>query len=452
MNNETYDLAIIGAGPAGYSAALEAGKSGLKTVLIERENNLGGTCLNYGCIPTKALLAAAETMRHVKESGVFGVKIDGDVTFDYSIAKERTAKIVSRLNLGIAQLLKKSGITICNGHGRFVDSQTITVTSDDDCKTDIHFRYAIIASGSKPKKINGLETDGILVMNSKQALEAENLPESCLIIGGGAIGLEFASIYNFLGVKVSVAEYAETIIPFADKDISSSAAFTLKKQGIDILTSVQVEKLEKHGTYVTAYIRDSKNNITTKDVERIIVAVGVEPEISDIGLENIPSICLENRHIKTNEFCQTSEKNIFAAGDVANTPWLAHKASAEGVCCVRYIANKSATPVNLNLIPMCIYTSPQIAGFGLTETKALETGLEIKTGKAFLAANGKALADGHSEGFVKIVQDKKSDEILGAWIIGEAAAELIATLIPLDIRDKVFPHPTVSETIHEALL
>jgi len=452
---KVYDVAIIGAGPAGYVAALQAAKYGLSCVLAEKENNLGGTCLNCGCIPTKALLAAASAFRNAKEASSFGVNITGEVTFDYAFAKERTDKVVARLNTGIAGMLKKANVEIKKGFAKFADKNTLLIeNAEKPLETEtVKAKNIIIAVGSESKELQGLKTDGITIMNSKQALAAKDLPESCLIIGGGAIGLEFASLYNTLGVKVAVAEFAETIIPFADKDVIAALSSSLRRQGIDILTSFAAEKAEtreENGKkIISVTLKDIKGNTVTKEVERIICAVGVVPMLKGLDLENIPAVKVERGHIVTDKFGQTGEENIFAIGDVAAAPWLAHKASAEAVCCIKRIAGKSVKPVNLGLIPSCIYTKPQVAGFGLTEDMAKQKGYEVDVAKTYFLANGKALAEGKSDGFTKIIKDKASGKILGAWIVGDIAGELISNLIPLPLGEKVFPHPTMSEITGE---
>jgi dihydrolipoamide dehydrogenase len=456
-NKNFYDIAIIGAGPAGYVAALEARKQGFSCVLIEKENNLGGTCLNCGCIPTKALLASAKNFVHVKKAAVFGVNISGEISFDYIVAKDRTDKVITRLNMGIASLLKNAKVEIKRGFAKFADKNTLVIENAENPieSESIKAKNIIIATGSVSRELTKIATDGQLIMNSKQALAAKDLPKSCLIIGGGAIGLEFASLYNTFGVKVTVAEFAETIIPFADKDVITATTLNLKKQGIEILTSCQAEATEtkeENGRKIVAVtLHDAKGNTIIKEVERVVCAVGIVPMLENLGLENVPAVKTERGHIVTDCFGQTGEKNIFAIGDVASAPWLAHKASAEAIRCVKHIAGKAVNPVNLGLIPSCIYTNPQIAGFGLTEDTAKQKGYNIAVAKTFFVANGKALAEGESEGFTKIIKDKTNGEILGAWIIGEIASELISNLIPLPIEDKVFPHPTMSEITADTL-
>ncbi len=450
MSENMYDVAIIGAGPAGYVAALEARKCGLSCLLIEKENNLGGTCLNCGCIPTKSLIAAAESFHNAVTCASFGVNAATGVTFDYAAAKERTDKIVAKLNAGIAILLKKAGAEVKNGLARFRDKNALEVTNGEKTET-VSAKNIIIAVGAKPKELKGLEPDEKFIMNSKQALAATDLPESCLIIGGGAIGLEFASLYSTLGVKVIVAEYADTIIPFADKEVITAMAAAFKKQGIEILTAHQAEKVEKESKTAVVTLKDKAGNTCVREVQRVICAAGIEPLTENLGLENVARVKVERGHIVTDEFGKTGEDNIFAVGDVANAPWLAHKASAEAVRCIRHIAGQAAKPVNLELIPSCIYTRPQMAGVGLTEDAARQKGYQIAVGKTFFMANGKAVASGQADGFVKVIRDKEKGDILGAWIVGENASELISNLIPLPVDEKVFPHPSMSESISEAL-
>lgn len=447
----TYDIAIIGAGPGGYTAGIRARQLGLNAIVIEGEN-IGGTCLNWGCIATKALLASSEMMRNINDAESYGIKVGGEVTVDYAAVVARKQKIINKLGEGIRFLFKKNNVEFLEGTAKIVSSTSLEVTLPDATKKIINADNIVIATGAKPAVIKGLEPDGELVMNSRQALFSATLPQEVLIIGAGAVGLEFADIYKGFGAKVTLVEAASHIVPSADKEVAFLASVYFKKQGMEILTEAKVNKLDRQNGKVKADIVKADGSLIQKEFDRVIVAVGVATDLQDLGLENLPDIKIEKGHIVTDKFCNTGYPNVYAIGDVTKAPWLAHKAMAEGILCAEHIAGgKNLEGIDFDLIPYCIYTHPQIAGFGITEEAAKEKGIPYTIGKFPLAANGKALAMGRPEGLIKIIKNKETGAIIGGAMVGAEVTELINALIPLPLKNKIFPHPTLSEIIPESL-
>ena len=456
---EAFDVAVIGGGPGGYVAAIRAAQLGLKTVVIEREH-LGGICLNWGCIPTKALLRTAEVMRLVQEAGEFGLKTDG-VTFDLARVIARSRQVAEKLSSGVAFLLKKNKVAVISGTARLKGRGVIAVNGKDGAPlADVEAKHIIIATGARARSLPGLEPDGKLVWSYREAMVPDVMPKSLLVIGSGAIGIEFASFYNALGARVTVVEIVDRILPVEDEEISSLARKSFEKQGIAIHTGAKVEKLEKTANSVKATLPLKDGTQKTQEFERVISAVGIAGNVENLGLEDL-GVKVEKSHIVIDEYCRTGVPGLYAIGDVAGPPWLAHKASHEGVICVEKIAGlNDVHPLNVRNIPGCTYSHPQVASIGLTEAKAKGNGREIKVGRFPYRGNGKAIALGEPEGLVKTIFDAKTGELLGAHMIGAEVTELIQgfsiakTLetTEAELMQAVFPHPTLSEMMGESVL
>jgi len=451
-----FDLAIIGGGPGGYVAAIRAAQLGLKVALIEKEH-LGGICLNWGCIPTKALLRSAEVYQSILHAKDYGLTVK-EVAFDLKSLVDRSRKIAAQLSSGVKHLLKKNNVAVFDGRGKITAAGKISVVSATTT-TNIEASHIIIATGARAKTLPHLQPDGKLVWTYKEAMIPTALPKSLMVIGSGAIGIEFASFYNALGCQVSVIEMQNKILPVEDDEISAAAQKIFEKKGIKFYTNSTVTKIDKTGNAVSATVKTSQNEIKLT-ADRIIVAIGITANTEDLGLEQL-SVELTKGHIKTDEWGKTNVKGIYAIGDVAGAPWLAHKASHEGVVCVEKIAGlKSAHPINLSNIPACTYSMPQIASVGLTEQALKAAGRAIKVGKFPFIGNGKAIALGEVEGFIKTIFDAQTGELLGAHMIGAEVTELIQgytiakTLetTEQELISTIFAHPTLSEMMHESVL
>ena len=459
MQDFEYDVLVLGSGPGGYVAAIKASQLGLKTAIIEKEN-LGGVCLNWGCIPTKALLRTAEILHYIKNSEEFGIKCEGyKVDFKKVIARSR--EVSNKLSNGIKHLLNKNKISIIEGYGKFLDKNCIEVTKDSK-SFKVTGKNIIIATGAKAKFLKGLSPeDSEKIMGYRQALMPNKLPEKLLVIGSGAIGVEFASFYNAMGSDVTILEVADRILINEDKEISEFAQKSFENQGIKILTSAEIKKFSINNNDINFEIKSESKDVSAS-YDAVISAVGVSANIEDIGLEKINVNISDRKYIITNEYLQTNEKNIYAIGDVVAPPWLAHKASHEGVLSAEVIAGQKPKPINPLNIPGCTYCHPQIASVGLTQAKAeSEYGKDnINVGNFPLMANGKALALGDANGFIKTIFHKKTGELLGAHMIGPEVTEIIYGLVltkqlegtELDLINTIFPHPTISEAIHESVL
>ena len=455
-NSQMFDLAIIGGGPGGYVAAIRAAQLGLKVALIEKEH-LGGICLNWGCIPTKALLRSAEVYQSILHAKDYGLTVK-EVAFDLKSLVDRSRKIAAQLSSGVKHLLKKNNVAVFDGRGKITAAGKISVVSATTT-TNIEASHIIIATGARAKTLPHLQPDGKLVWTYKEAMIPTALPKSLMVIGSGAIGIEFASFYNALGCQVSVIEMQNKILPVEDDEISAAAQKIFEKKGIKFYTNSTVTKIDKTGNAVSATVKTSQNEIKLT-ADRIIVAIGITANTEDLGLEQL-SVELTKGHIKTDEWGKTNVKGIYAIGDVAGAPWLAHKASHEGVVCVEKIAGlKSAHPINLSNIPACTYSMPQIASVGLTEQALKAAGRAIKVGKFPFIGNGKAIALGEVEGFIKTIFDAQTGELLGAHMIGAEVTELIQgytiakTLetTEQELISTIFAHPTLSEMMHESVL
>ncbi len=447
-----FDVAIIGAGPGGYVAAIRASQLGLKTVVIEK-NNLGGVCLNWGCIPTKALLRASEIHHLLHTVGDYGFSVD-NIKFDMKKVVERSRNIAKQLSSGIAHLLKKNKVETIKGYARLKGNKQIDV----DGQT-VEAKHIILATGARPRILPGLEPDGKLVWTSKEAMIAESIPEKLLVIGSGAIGVEFASFYQNMGAKVSIVELQDRILPVEDGEISDFARKSFEKQGMKIHTQTTVKKLNKSDKTVTATL-DKKGTVTEETFDRVIVAIGIQGNTEDLGLDKTKAK-VDRNQIQVNDWYETAEPGLYAIGDVISGPWLAHKASHEATICIEKIAGqKDVHKLNKLNIPGCTYSRPQIASIGLTEAAAKERGLDIKVGRFPFQGNGKAIALGEPEGIVKTIFDNKTGELLGAHMIGAEVTEMIQgfgiakTLetTEVELMQTIFPHPTLSEMMHESVL
>ncbi|NOX37532.1 MAG: dihydrolipoyl dehydrogenase [Calditrichaeota bacterium] len=449
-----YDVLVIGSGPGGYVAAIRGAQLGMKVGIVERAD-LGGICLNWGCIPTKALLRSAEVLHLIQTSSDFGIQV-ADVQIDFSRVIKRSRNVANRLSKGVAFLMRKNKIDTLFGTGRLVDANTVEVTDADGKTTRHQAKFILIATGARARQISGLEADGKRVLNYKHALALDKLPASIVVVGAGAIGVEFAYFYRTFGAEVTLVEMMPQLLPVEDEEVARELEKAFKKQGIQVYTGTKVEKLSKTKKGVKLTVsRDGKEE--TLSAEYALIAIGVQANIEDIGLETV-GVAVEKGWIKVNSFYQTSVPNIYAIGDVIGAPWLAHVASKEGILAMEHMAGKEVIPLDYRNIPGCTYCQPQVASVGMTEKQAREAGYDIKVGKFPLRANGKALALGESEGFIKIIYDARYGELLGCHIIGPEATELITevTLAKavestyLEVLHTVHPHPTLSEIVAEA--
>ena len=457
MADNSYDVVVVGGGPGGYVTAIRAAQLGMKTAVVEREH-LGGICLNWGCIPTKALLRTAEVYRNIQHADDFGLKVSG-LELDLKKIVERSRGITAQMSQGVGYLLKKNKVEVIDGHGKLAGKGKLVVEKDGKKVADVAAKHPILATGARARALPGMEPDGKLIWTYKEAMVPNIMPKSMLVVGSGAIGIEFASFYHTLGVDVTVVEVLPRVLPVEDEEISDFAHKAFEKDGMKIMTNATVTKLTKSADNVTATIeKDGKSSDLT--VDRVIMAVGIVGNVEELGLENT-KVEVDRSHIVINEWCETGEKGVYAIGDVAGPPWLAHKASHEGIICVEKIAGeKGVHPLNTLRIPGCTYCHPQIASVGLTEAAAKEKGYDVKVGKFPFIGNGKAIALGEPEGMVKTVFDAKTGELLGAHMIGTEVTELIQgyavgmTLetTEAELMETVFPHPTLSEMMHEAVL
>ena len=464
-SNQQYDLVVIGSGPGGYVSAIRAAQLGLRTAVVEKDQ-LGGVCLNWGCIPTKALLKSADVFRQVKEAKQFGVRFDGEqqVSADINGMVNRSRSVAQQLNQGIQYLLKKNNVDVLLGKGELIAKETILV-SGENSEQKITAKKIILATGARSRALPGLDfgktADGEPILwTAREAMTPSTIPEKLLIIGSGAIGVEFASFYQTVGSQVTLVELLPRILPAEDHETSAFMQKTLSKQGIEIITGAKVEAIPADGA--VANIVSAKNNETIKtarEFDRILVAAGVTGNIESLGLEAV-AIKTQNGFIQVNEFGETSVPGVYAIGDVAGAPCLAHKASHEGTIAVEHSLGMDVHPLSKQNIPGCTYCYPQIASVGLTEEAALKQGLEIKVGRFDLTGNGKAIAIGEATGFVKTIFAKDTGELLGVHMVGPEVTEQIQGLVlakglqttEAELMQSVFPHPTVSESVHESVL
>ncbi len=458
MAEQKFDIVVVGGGPGGYVAAIRAAQLGLKTALVEKEH-LGGICLNWGCIPTKALLRSSEIFHLMNHLGDYGFRAK-DIGYDFEKVIKRSRAVANQLNRGVGHLLRKNKVTVFDGHGKLAGKGTLSVEKDGKAAETIKAPHIVLATGARARSLPGMEPDGKLVWTYKEAMVPREMPGSVLVIGSGAIGIEFASFYHAMGAKVTVVEVLERVLPAEDEEISAFALKQFKGQGMTIHTGAAVKGLKKGQNDVTATVEAGDKKTQEIKVDRVVLAVGIVGNVENIGLEGT-KVRTEKTHIATDEWLRTDEPGVYAIGDVVGAPWLAHKASHEGVVCVERIAGRNdAEPLHLTNIPACTYCYPQVASVGLTEQRAKEAGHEVKVGRFPYIGNGKAIALGEPEGMIKTVFDAKTGELLGAHMIGAEVTELIQGYViakqleatELDLFHTIFPHPTLSEMMHEAAL
>jgi len=455
MASDIFDLVVLGAGPGGYVAAIRASQLGLNVAIVEREH-LGGICLNWGCIPTKAMLRSAEVYHLAERAKEFGLSAQ-KLSFDLSKIVARSRKISGQLNQGVGYLLKKNKVTVFSGEAKLLESSIIGIKIDGEFKK-ITGKNIILATGARARELPGMEADGKLVWTYKHALTPSKMPKNLLVMGSGAIGVEFASFYNTLGANTTIVEVLDRILPVEDEEISSFAAEHFTKQGMTIKTGTKVQKLDRKKDRVLALI-NCNGVMEELEFDTVISAIGIVGNVEGLGLEEV-GVETNSSHIVTNEYCETNIPGIFAIGDLTGAPWLAHKASHEGALVAEKVAGKRVKPLNPIAIPGCTYSYPQIASVGLTEAQAKEGGYRINVGKFPFKGNGKALALGEKDGFIKTIFDSNSGELLGAHMIGAEVTELIQGYVigqalettEEDLAHTIFPHPTLSEMMHESVL
>ena len=453
---DQFDLVILGSGPGGYVAAIRAAQLGMKTAIVERER-LGGICLNWGCIPTKALLRTSEVYHYLTHAEDYGLKAD-NVGFDLGKIVARSRKVAGQLNAGVKGLMKKNKVQVFEGVGALTGKGKLSVRQGDTT-VDIEAKHIIVATGARARDLPFAKADGKRIWTYRHAMVPEEMPTKLLVIGSGAIGVEFASFYHDMGAEVTIVEMLPRILPVEDEEVSAFMDKALAKQGIRIVTGAGVEKLEVGAKSVKASIKGKDGKLTTDEYSHVIVAIGIVPNTEEIGLEAL-GVATEKGQIKVDGFARTNVAGIYAIGDVTGAPWLAHKASHEGIVCVEAIAGLKPHPFANWNIPGCTYSRPQVASVGLTEAKAKETGRELKVGKFPFIGNGKAIALGEAEGFVKTVFDAKTGELMGAHMVGAEVTELIQGYVvarelettEAELMETVFAHPTLSEMMHESVL
>ena len=451
---QEFDLIVLGSGPGGYVAAIRASQLGLKTAIVEKEN-LGGVCLNWGCIPTKALLKSAQVFEYLNHAEDYGLSAES-VSYDFGKVISRSRGVADSMSKGVQFLMKKNQITVIDGYGTLLPGKNVKVTGAEKEQT-ISASHIIIATGARSRELTNLPQDGVKVIGYREAMTLKTQPKKMIVVGSGAIGIEFAYFYNAMGTEVTVVEYQPNIVPVEDEEISKQLERSFKKAGITIKTSTEVTKVDTSGSGVKATIR-SKDKEEVIEADIVLSAVGIKSNIENIGLEAV-GISTEKDKIVVDAFYQTSVPGYYAIGDVTKGQALAHVASAEGILCVEKIAQLHVEPLDYGNIPGCTYCSPEIASVGLTEKQAIEQGYDIKVGKFPFSASGKAKASGHSDGFVKVIFDAKYGEWLGCHMIGQGVTDMIAEAVVArklettghDILKTVHPHPTMSEAVMEAV-
>lgn len=450
-----FDLIVIGSGPGGYVAAIRASQLGMNTAVIERAE-LGGICLNWGCIPTKALLKSVQAIHYAQNATDYGFEIEGEIKPDIEKIVARSRGIAASMSKGIEYLFKKNKVTVINGDAKLAGIGKVEVTAADQTKSIFETKNIIIATGSRANSLPFAPIDGEKIISYRQALVPKSLPKSMAVIGSGAIGSEFAYFYRSLGVEVYLIEYLDNIVPLEDEEVSAQLSRSFRKMGMKVMVSAQVKSVDTTEEFCKLIVQTKKGEEII-EAERVLSAVGVVANIENIGLEEL-GIVVEKRKIKVDEFYSTNITGVYAIGDVIDTPALAHISSAEAICCVEKIAGLDPKPLNYNNFPGCTYTSPEIGSVGMTEKTAKERGIEYKVGKFPFTASGKAAAAGEKDGFVKLIVDSQTDEILGAHLIGANVTEMVSGLVVArnlgvkakDIIHSIHPHPTMSEAIMEA--
>ena len=455
MAAQNFDMIVIGAGPGGYVAAIRGAQLGLNVAIVEREP-LGGICLNWGCIPTKAMLRSAEVFHLRHRAKEFGLAATG-ISYDLDAVVARSRGVAKQLSGGIGHLMKKNKITVFMGVATLPAKGKVSVKTDKGTE-DLTAKSIILATGARARELPGLEADGDLVWTYRHALVAKRMPKRLLVIGSGAIGIEFASFFNTLGSDTTVVEVMDRILPVEDAEISAFAKKSFLKQGMKILEKTTVKKLDRSPGKLVAHLEQAAGT-TTQEFDTVISAVGIVGNVEGLGLEAL-GVKIDRTHVVTDEYCRTGVDGLYAIGDIAGAPWLAHKASHEGVMVAELVAGKHPHPIKPNSIAGCTYCQPQVASVGLTEEKAKAAGYDIKVGRFPFIGNGKAIALGEAEGFVKTIFDAKTGEMLGAHMIGAEVTELIQGYVVArqletteeDLMNSVFPHPTLSEMMHESVL
>ncbi|MFL4471480.1 dihydrolipoyl dehydrogenase [Tateyamaria armeniaca] len=456
MAAKSFDVVVVGSGPGGYVAAIRAAQLGLSTCVVEREH-LGGICLNWGCIPTKAMLRSSEVFHLMHRAKEFGLKAD-NVDYDLDAVVKRSRQVAGQLSGGIGHLLKKNKVTVIMGEGTIPAKGKVSVKTDKGTE-EVTAKAIILATGARARELPGLEADGDLVWTYKAALTPKRMPKKLLVIGSGAIGIEFASFYNTLGADTTVVEVMDRVLPVEDEEISAFAKKSFEKQGMKIMQKAMVKQLDRAKGKVTAHI-EVGGKVEKHDFDTVISAVGIVGNVENLGLEAL-GVKIDRTHVVTDEYCRTGVEGLYAIGDIAGAPWLAHKASHEGTMVAELIAGKNNVhPIKPNSIAGCTYCHPQVASVGLSEAKAKEAGYTVKVGKFPFIGNGKAIALGEPEGMIKTVFDAKTGELLGAHMIGAEVTELIQGYVvgqalettEEDLMHTVFPHPTLSEMMHESVL
>jgi dihydrolipoamide dehydrogenase len=456
MAAKTFDVVVIGAGPGGYVAAIRASQLGLKVAIVEREH-MGGICLNWGCIPTKAMLRSSEVFHLMHRAKEFGLKVEG-IEYDLDAVVKRSRGVAKQLNGGVGHLMKKNKVEVFMGAATLPSKGKVSVKTDKGVE-ELQSKSIILATGARARELPGLEADGDLVWTYKHALQPPRMPKKLLVIGSGAIGIEFASFYNTLGSDTTVVEVMDRVLPVEDAEISAFAKKSFLKQGMKIMEKSMVKQLDRDKGKVTAHI-EANGKIEKMDFDTVISAVGIVGNVEGLGLEEL-GVKIDRTHVVTDEYCRTGVDGLYAIGDIAGAPWLAHKASHEGTMVAELIAGKNKVhPVKPESIAGCTYCHPQVASVGYTEAKAKELGYKIKVGRFPFIGNGKAIALGETEGMVKTVFDEKTGELLGAHMIGAEVTELIQGYVvgrqlettEEDLMNTVFPHPTLSEMMHESVL
>ncbi len=453
---DTYDLIILGSGPGGYVAAIRASQLGMKVAIVERER-LGGICLNWGCIPTKALLRTSEVYHYLTHAADYGLTAD-NVGFDLGKVVERSRKVAGQLNAGVKGLMKKHKVHVYEGVGALTGKGTLSVKQGDKT-TDLVAKHIIVATGARARDLPFAQADGKRIWTYRHAMVPAEMPTKLLVVGSGAIGVEFASFYNDMGAEVTIVEMLPRILPVEDEEVSAFMDKALKKHGIEIVTEAGVEQIETGAKSVKASIKGKDGTVTTTEYSHVIVAIGIVPNTEEIGLEQL-GVATERGQITVDGYARTNVEGVYAIGDVTGAPWLAHKASHEGIICVEHIAGLKPHPFTTWNIPGCTYSRPQVASVGMTEAKAKEAGHAVKVGKFPFIGNGKAIALGEAEGFVKTVFDAQSGELLGAHMVGAEVTELIQGYViarqlettEAELMETVFAHPTLSEMMHESVL
>lgn len=450
-----YDLIVIGSGPGGYVAAIRGAQLGMSVAIVERAE-LGGICLNWGCIPTKSLLKSAQVLEYAQHAEAYGVKVDR-ATPDFDAIIARSRGVADKMSKGIQYLLKKNSITVIEGFGKLTADKKVEVTAADGTKSVFEAKHIVLATGARSRELPAIPQDGKRIIGYRQALTLDHSPASLIVVGSGAIGSELAYFYHAMGTQVTLVEFMPTILPLEDEEVSKQVGRSMKKAGIDVLVKSSVESVDTSGELLKVNIKNKKGDIEVYEAEMVLSAVGIAPNIENIGLEEA-GVETERGKVKVDEYYRTNVPGIYAIGDIVPGAALAHVASAEALCCIEKIAGVHTEPIDYTNIPGCTYTTPEVASVGMSEAKALEAGLEIKIGKFPFSASGKASSAGANDGFVKLIFNAKDNTVVGAHLVGANVTEMIAELVLArkkgitghDLIKTIHPHPTMSEAVMEA--